>query len=532
MEKEESRISLFLTKHKTNIKRIIYIIFFIIFLLCANLAVNLYYGYKESSTPSPYMLAVEQMGFTDINIKEIKKNKLQERFISSQDKQDAILKIFQMAGYFKPKKFMHDLMMLKIKNPQKIYKQIMPAIIESKADGEPENFDVQYLRKNLFKGSSLTIPEIQDWIVYLAQSGCKMKSDQVYTEIERSSWMAKYIKEFRAAAEELGIFDKRVPNKNYYDFAIIKATSRPKTLARLLDYVELLKSGIFVKHGLVFLTSNRPIWAEFDGIQPDMLNYINYSIKENKPITMPENLLSDHDEDKILKEGIEYISHLSNEFNIRLNGFGEIVTFHEYTPDIPSGYKLNRHYPNYSRKEKRRLSEHLMAKDLLETYTPGLARKSSRYNGAVSDGQSLNFTHAIQLYAKKFFKDVKSGKYPAQKYFTILIQSNNPSIDRKRVVAIDAFEKEKKLHNLDDISFDIEVVGFMNRDDIAYVSSEFAKLVYQKYKVTNSGSGIDKSLLLMSERDNEEYYYIFGDPPLITDNDMKITGSKYKKFFD
>src|SRR6185503_3864025 len=153
----------------------------------------IYRGYQDSITPSQFEKAAQSLGF--------KGYKKAEKFFSQEVQQEALLKIFYLAGYLHPTQLWQDIHQLgKICHPEKVFRSIYPILVQAKANQEdPAQFNAKYLRKNLFNGA-LSVQDSMDLILYIAQHAFNRHPGQERYEMHSQNWMEKYEEDYILAA--------------------------------------------------------------------------------------------------------------------------------------------------------------------------------------------------------------------------------------------------------------------------------------------------------------------------------------------
>lgn len=127
------------------------------------LTTSVTYGdYKHSSELSGFELAASKLGFT------------------SPIQQEALLKIFYLAGYFEPQKLWHDLVCFDNTNADKIFRLIQGSLAKAGANqNAPSKFNAKSLRKNLFKSiNEINVRNIEDWLLFVAQDAFDLNLGQ------------------------------------------------------------------------------------------------------------------------------------------------------------------------------------------------------------------------------------------------------------------------------------------------------------------------------------------------------------------
>jgi hypothetical protein len=499
----------------------------IIALLFIFTGVQLYFGYQESKKPSPFIEANQILGFNGTDIYFKRSEGLFREFVSAEDQQEALLEILRISKVFEPKRLFHAIRMLSnSENPGELYRKIMPAIEESGALNPKGAFNKKFLRKNLFKNTGMSAADAADFILYSLQSANIDEYDIENEYYDPYKWLDKQRVNYGDAAIDIGIIKTKYPAKKEYDTGIILASTRPETIARVVDLAQLLRSGIRIDSGVNFYASDRPISAEEDGILPLSLKAFNQLYSSGGQVEDVSSVNSKLDKSSRVGEGVKYLTDLSDKTGILLNMFKNIISYTD-PEKLPAGHKLALHYPNYGIGEQRLLTEYLMAKDVLKTY-------GSRMIDTFRVTNSITFEkeHVLREFAARFILEIKGGKYGKKKNFDILLQSNNPFAERDKLILINAFTELLENQGIKDIAVNIDVSAFTNRDNIYNVHIEFLKLFEFKYRASKIVSERSIESLLYRTRDNGDYTNLIGTPPSLTSSDKDITGGSFKRFFD
>jgi hypothetical protein len=245
-------------------------------LVTAAAALSSYHVYNVETSPSQFQKASEQLEL-------------------SAPKQEALLKIFTMAGYFEPKKMWEDLNRSKIfdKSIRSVFQDLHHVVHHSGADtSDPNAVNTKFLNEKLFgkskdyfwKTSKVDTKQVQDWILYVSQNAFDRKIGQERSELKSHNWMKLHTEEYLTCTKILGMLDRVDTDRLQYDEAWIAGASRPGVMTRIMDYKWIIEHGVTVTGATKVLAGNRPIWAEIDGIHPELLRQLEQAIIDGTKI--------------------------------------------------------------------------------------------------------------------------------------------------------------------------------------------------------------------------------------------------------
>lgn len=461
-----------------------------------------YQGYLNSIAPSEFHRAITNLGF-DTRVIKTGTNYTE---ITVEQQEEALLRVLFMAGYLKPANLWKDINKFgNFAHPEIIFQAIYPVLIAAGADQEDINkFNPKILRKNLFKIDEVGNDHVMDFITYLAQHAFNRVHGQERNELKSIDWMVAYKDYYIENAKVLGLIDRISPSGTTYDEAWIAGASRIGVMTRVIDYFELPVEAKTVK----VLAGARPLWAEIDGISPELKSKLMKLYSEKSDIDNLDTLLLVGDAEERTKEGIEYILALAQKYDILLDKNSPVII---YPKDAcPKGLFPGRHYANYAAGEERRLTESLMSKDVLSL----IARDSDI---SIVDTEFAGTRPTTATTAKDaimaFMERVLSGEFGGQKEFHIIQQSNQPYIERQAIVA--QVEVNKFLHEagLDSKGYKvvIEGIGFSNKQDVPVIHSEFGALLGAKWRLAVMDSRPSDHIMYQI-RDKAEYTGPMPDP--------------------
>lgn len=221
---------------------------------------------EELNIKSSFELAASQLGF-DGNTKG-------SLYITPEEEQEALLKIFYYAGYLEPNQIWQDLNnMGGVDNLHAAFEQIHEALLQSNAlQKDPKKFDAELLRKSLF-GSHLDEQDAMDFLLYISQNAFNRQVGDERDSLAPQSWIKVYMNEYLKVAKILGLIDRIKPSREKYDVAWIAGASHPKLLARMVDYFYTIsKYNICIKGETYVLTGEQELYAEIQGIEQSIID--------------------------------------------------------------------------------------------------------------------------------------------------------------------------------------------------------------------------------------------------------------------
>ena len=494
--------------------------------ILAPIAYFTYNGYIKSTKPSNFELAANKLGFNGY--------KKGDQHISASEHQEALLKQLQMAGYFQPQKIWQDINRLGVKDPVAAFKEIYFAITKSKADqSDPNKFNAKILRKNLGKGTALDEQDLMDLLLYISQNAFGRKPGQERNELASQDWMNNYEKEYFSAAKVLRLIDREAPEHQYYDSAWIAGASRIGVMARIIDYHYILsKYTIKVNGETAVLAGARELWSNIDGITPIVRDRLIEAYKTTADMDALDISLPVGEDKARVEEGKEYMADLATRYNVKLDPTSPFIQYNSAT-ECPPGYFPGRVYANYAAGEKQKLTETLMSQDLITTYPSDDIRTINIVDTIAVKHQRPNTASTAHDAATRFVERIIKGEYGDKKSFVILLETNNPYIERQTIAAQREVNKVLKNSDLSDKGYVIKVegVGFKCKQDVATVHSELAALVAEKWKDTVMQENIPTKRtienLLFQTRDNS---VVVPDQPDVSE--LSLSGNLLQDIFD
>lgn len=468
---------------------------------------------EYSLSDSPYEIAFTTLKIGGKVITQTTEEKVVQVKISDDEAAESLLKIFHMAGYFKPENLWKDINGFGIYNKEKFFQDVMQTLIKSDAAGDdPSKFNAAKLRKNLFKNTNISKEDATDFIIYLSQNAFGRNAGQERNELQSVDWMKTHKDLFMEQAKKLGMVDGIEPSQKSYDAAWIAGASRIGALTRIIDYIQKHKEHkLVIKYDTMILAGARPLWAEIDGISPDTKSLIESAFEKGVKIdNLNTTLAAGNDEDRT-EEGKEYIKNLAQKNDIKLNENQPFISYSTKL-DCPPGYELNRHYPNYAEGETRKLTESLMCNDLLKTYATqsGIKIKVVDTESGQDTSRPTTATTAEdavkQLVSDNYCEIESNNRENAS--IKILLISNNPYIERQALQAEVIIREPVRLTNETLIlscllAGQVEGVGFRNKQDVPTTHSELAALLSVKYQAAGIKSSREEESLMYQTRQKD-----------------------------
>jgi hypothetical protein len=466
-----------------------------------------FFGFISITTTSYYAIHTYYRSYYKLSNFEVAANKL--GFNAQQH--EALLKKFQLAGYFKAENIWCDLNRIgKIKNIEKSFKDVYQVIQDSYADqDDPAKFNAKLMCKNLFNSRNIDVEDSMDLIVYMAQHAFNRKPGQERNELISLDWMVKYKSFYLEQAKILGLIDRKNPQRKEYDFAWIAGANRLIFLTRIIDFnFNLTNYNLKIPGGIMLLAGNRELWANLDGIHPKLHDELLNVFKLNENVDKI-SLLKD-DFNLSLNEGKDYVLYLARKFNVNLNPEIPLIQY-STIEECPPGRFLNRLYPNYN-SEENKLTETLMAKDLIETDLKSKFFVSYIDTKAFKNSRPTTATTARDATEECISLIMNDKSLNDKKEFIILFESNNPHIERQMLTSQQEADDVIKSKGLDKKGYKIIIEGVgcaCQNEDVSSIHSEFGALVAEKWKlaISNENKKPKRNYkdLLYQSRDNSSY---------------------------
>ena len=430
--------------------------------------------------PSKYIIAAQHLGFNGYE-------KSNDEKITMEEQQEALLRIFQLAGYFNLSNLWHDLYCMgNIENLDQVFHDVASIVKHSKADqSDPTLFDVKYMRTNLFNSTSIDLQDVLDYILYIAQHAFGREAGKERYELITPDWAIHYKDYYIETACLLRLIDRQEPILNEYDSCWIAGASRVVLFQRKIDYKYYIhRKNIKIKGETLVLAGKRELWANIDGMSPEIHKKLLEASKTCVDIDTIHFPISTDDHTSKILEGQQYMLDLAQFYNIKLNVSKPFI---EYTckDECPSGRFPNRIYANYDANHTLELTETLLAQDLLRTCSINNTNDINIIDTLVKDQQRPDTGSTVQDAFERFVQNILAGKYGEQKLFNILLCSSNPCIERQMLVAQQEIDQITEKYNLlkQNYEFKIEGVGFSTRQQLTIIHSELGALITEKYKI-------------------------------------------------
>jgi hypothetical protein len=444
----------------------------------------------------------------------------EELGLKTREQQNAVLNILKISDYFAREEIWQAVNQLHIQDAENIYKYTIARLDQAGAfKKDPKDFNPDILRKILFQ-NTLNPADIKDLLLYLAQNAFGRKNGQEVNELSIERNIAENKAYYLAQAKELGLVERIEPSKKSYDIALVLGASRLALLARSADLKRILEEkDISIKHGIIILAGERPLWAQIDGINFEL--YKGLQDYKNPVETLPSMPIGA--DPVAIEEGKDYIKRLAERNNIPLVKGRETIV---YTKDnCPQGFFPARDYPNYADPNSAKLTETLMAKEI---------KNSLWRNDEVSivDTKAENSlrpttkTTAADV-VKEFLGKIKHGEFGEQKVFDILVQTNNPYIESQTLEIKRQFKEALLKFGLADYQINVEGIGFPLKQDFAALHSAFARLIAEKWKdaqSTNPSLRAIEEMLYQTRKEAENHPPA---PDSETDNDHQASHTTY-----
>lgn len=160
--------------------------------------------YQPAMQSSKFILAAQKLGFLGYE-------KLDGQKVTMEQHQEALLKIFQLAGYFNLSNIWNVLNYIgNVENIEEIFDEISSVVKYSNADqSDPKKFNAQYMRTHLFQSDNFDIQDALDWILYIAQYAFGRQDGQERYELVSPDCLSSNADEYREAAGLLGLIDRK-----------------------------------------------------------------------------------------------------------------------------------------------------------------------------------------------------------------------------------------------------------------------------------------------------------------------------------
>lgn len=411
--------------------------------------------------------------------------------ITSEEEQEALLKLLYYAGYLDPNQLWRDLNNIGgIDNPRSVFEQIHRGLIQSNAmQKDAKQFNAALLRKSLF-GNQLDEQDSMDFLLYIAQHAFNRKKGQERDSLIYEGWMKEYKDEYLEAARILGLIDRIKPSRKNYDLAWIAGTSHPKLLARTVDYFFVSsKYNICIKDETSVLTGEQELYAEIQGIDQAVIDKLLEASKKEIDIDALDIALTAELSDNIIDEGKKYIAALAKQFSIALKSDSPFIV-HKSMAETPYGRKLNKLYPNYEQENNGKITESLMVQGLLRELNQ--EKKVSIITTSLQiNGTRPTTATTVNTATRRLVQKIKNGDFGNKKHFFILLQSNQPYVERQTITAQQEVDKVLSEYELDKDGYQITIdgMGFKCKEAIYLIHSVFGALMAEKWGAAQGTPG-------------------------------------------
>ena len=438
-----------------------------------------YGNFRRLFHPSKYILVATKLGLSGYTTED-------GRTVSIEHHQEALLKVFQMAGYFELPSIWRDLNNLgSIDHVEKLFEEISNVIKMSNANQtDPNLFDAEYMRKHLFQSDTIDLQDVLDLLLYIAQHAFSRDIGQERYEITLPNWMQTHKDDYFKEVQLLRLIDRHYPLLTSYDGAWIAGAARISLLHRIINFNYYVNStNIKINGEIVVLTGERELWANIDGISPAINKILLEISKNNHDIDTVVFPSSTNNEFERIDEGKAYMMHLAEFYNIKLNLLEPFIEYKNKDECPPIRYP-NRVYANYDSNETTKLTETLMSNNLLRTYFNNRNNHIHVVNALSENETRLNTASTARDASERLIKSIMSEEYGDKKNFIILFCSSNPYIERKTLIVQEQVDQTLRDYNLIEKGFTIRIegVGCSSKSSLVIVHSELAALITEKWK--------------------------------------------------
>lgn len=404
----------------------------------------------------PYVLSAKKNSF----------NKACKKLGFDEESSQALLEIFYLSGYFEPDKFLHDIKKAKIKNADSVFNKEFENLKKAhvvqgdKEEYNIDNFRAASLNKVFFKNSDVTERELLNLIFYQAQNAFGRKIGEERDRISGSTILELQEKRYLEAAKKLNLIDRIEPSLNKYDEAWIAGARRSITLLRIIDFEYAKKEyNITIKGNTYILAGERNLTPSLDYIDEGLYDLIITNRYKNlDPIEVTKYNISN------AEGGNKQLAALFKKYN-------------------------------------KQPTETLAAKDILEFLEiKDIEVLDTKANGDIRPTTSSTVKDAVDNLIQK----IDAGEFGPQKKFVILLQTNNPYVERQTLVAQREVNKALVERGVSAEGYQITIkgIGAPCVQDIKVINSELGALIAEKW--TNVSGGEDSSYLLFQTRGRDE----------------------------
>ena len=409
----------------------------------------------------PYVLSAKKQLLEQSNF-----NKACETLGFDEQASQALLEIFYLSGYFEHDKFLHDIKKANIKNADRVFNQEFEnlkkthAVQPNQKDSKIDKFRADILNKVFFKNSDVTQRELLNIILYQGQNAFGRKIGEERDRISGSTILGVQEKHYLEAAKKLNLINRIEPSLNEYDEAWIAGARRSIMLLRIIDFEYVKdKYKITIKGKTYILAGERKLTPSLD--------YINQELYDLTIKNRYKNL--------------------------------DLIDLKKYTiSNIEVG---NKQLIALSRKYNKKLTETLAAKDTLDFLK---IKDITILDTKANRGKRPTTSSTVKDAVDNFVEKIDAGEFGSQKKFVILLQTNNPYVERQTLVAQREVDKALLERSLSTKGYKIEIegIGASCVQEIKVINSELGALIAEKW--SNVSSGEDSSYLLYQTRDHDE----------------------------
>jgi hypothetical protein len=189
----------------------------------------------------------------------------------------ALLRIFWMAGYFDPKFLWQSLHLMKLppeatdlqeldhSSAKKMALELFQAF--KKANAYQDSLATFSPEVLLSISLNLSIDELQDWLLYIAQTAFDREANQLRSSLQNKPWMETFQAEFLANAGELGLRNSRYPDRQNYDETWIQGARASRMFLRIKD-LRQVDTAFQIAGGVELGLSGSRVIDDLDGTHP------------------------------------------------------------------------------------------------------------------------------------------------------------------------------------------------------------------------------------------------------------------------
>jgi hypothetical protein len=328
----------------------------------------------------------------------------------------------------------------------------------------PEEFFADDIISKLLDDGNFDNEDAVDLVTYLQQTAFGRAVGQERNELQNQSWMETHKDRFMQNAEALGVINETRPERQNFDYSFLMGAARLRAQTRTQDLKNQAEDGL--EPGVVkVLAGQRELNAELDGLGPEA------EVKK--------------------QDGITYIFNLAAKHDIQPN------------PQQAFIERNGRTFFNYADNQQQRVTETLMMNDQVETI---LGDTDIEY--ILVDTQSdENGRPTTKTTSDDALKSIIEGLGETpQQDIHVLVQSNQPYVERQRLVVERSFRDLKEEFGLDGVNFVFHGTGEANELGAVGVNSALGALSGERYSALtrdDDGRKRDASSLMFQTREKE-----------------------------